>query len=113
MEDQPQHDPLMGEKLWESDPKVEGLSDEENSEVYNGNTENVANRIKSIPDANERDKVIQEMVSSIGSRLRELAGVMEIAETEWKKPEKVEEYQQSMDNLDKLNNELLSLHQGE
>lgn len=112
MESQP-HDPSMGEKLWESNPKIEGLTDEENSEVYSGNTENVVNRIKSLSDMTERDRALQDIVGSIGSRLRELAGVREIAETEWKKPEKVEEYQQSMDNLDKLNNKLISLHQGE
>lgn len=107
------HDESMGEKLWESDPKIEGLSDEENSEVYSGNIVNVVNRIESIPDVGERDNAIQDVVGSIGSRLRELAGLREIAKSEWKKPEKVEEYQQSMDKLDRLNNELLSLHQGE
>lgn len=102
----------MGEKLWESSPRIESLSEEENVQVYRGNFETVVNRVKAISDTPERDRAIQNISGSIGSRLRELSGVKDIAETEWRDAEKVNEYQHSMDNLDKLNQELLSLHQG-
>lgn len=103
----------LGGVLWESTPQIEGLSPEESEQVYNGNFGNVLDRIKSIPDPEERDRLILEVSGNVTFRQKELYGVKETAETEWKQPEKVEEYQKSLDALDRFNTDLLSLHQAD
>ena len=101
---------LGNEELWGSTPKLDSLSEEDNKAIYDGDFASVISRISSVDDASKRDRLIQDLLSEIGTRQRELSSQREIAETEWKNPEKVTEYQASLDNLDTFQNQLLPLH---
>jgi hypothetical protein len=126
----------MGGQLWDSRPVVEGLSKEEIEDVARGNIETVVSGIKAISNSQERDKRIQTIITSIGSRLKELDTDRDIIETETeiaggteeqidmtpyeetmerelKNPGKIAEYRRSMERLEKLYSEMLKLHQGE